>query len=153
MVTCESYQFIDSHTSVQSHCHRMCVASVCLIGHQASRKSKDDKVFVIQNPSHCACCLVFGYICLYKPCEVVYNNKNIFCLWFLPQVPWFSILMKSIWTKSMGLVASMGVSFGVWMPALMIRHCLQFLRAKADSFAMPGHQNSSFSRLSIWSCP
>ena len=60
-----------------------------LIGHQASRKSKDGKVFVVQNPSHCACRLVFGYICLYESCEMIYNDENIFRLWFLPQIPWY----------------------------------------------------------------
>ena len=65
-----------------------------LIGHQASRKSEDGEVLVIQNLSHCACHQVFSYICLCESHEMIYNDENIFHLRFLPQIPWYLHLDK-----------------------------------------------------------
>ena len=125
----------------------------CLIGHQTSWKSKDGKILVVQDPSHGVGSLIFSNVRLYKSCEVINDDQNVLCLQFFCRSPGISILMKLIWTKSIGSVASIGASLGICMLASKMRHCLQFLRVKAVSFAILGHQNHSFSRLNVWSHP
>ena len=136
---CESYQFVDSHICAITLPQN--VRTWLDIKHLGNPKTVKYLSYRIRATVHVVWSLV------------AYAFMNLVKWSTTMRFPGISILTKSIWTKSTGSVASMGVSFGVWTSALKMRHYLQFLRAKADSFAIPAHQNRSFSKLSIQSRP